>query len=232
MAKGRKLDDGINHRVLLLKVVRNIAGRSGHFSPNGDREVRMADKEMRLDRERFEDIYREHFDRVASYLLARADRDLAADALSRTFEVAWRRIADMPREPLPWLLGVARKVLADLRRGQGRQDALVSRIAATITETVPDHSEALAERERTRDALAGLSELQREALLLIAWDGLSQREAAAALGCTRGAVALRLHRARTTLRKALNEVAAEDTEFPAASELRPCSTNPTGDTIL
>ncbi|HTC59829.1 MAG TPA: RNA polymerase sigma factor [Solirubrobacteraceae bacterium] len=192
----------------------------------------MADKEMRLDRERFEDIYREHFDRVASYLLARADRDLAADALSRTFEVVWRRIGDVPREPLPWLLGVARKVLADLRRGQGRQEALVGRIAATIVETGPDHSEALAERELRLAALAGLSEPQREVLLLIAWDGLSQREVAAALGCTRGAVALRLHRARANLRKAMDEVAVENTAFPAETELHPCPTNPTGDTIL
>jgi hypothetical protein len=50
----------------------------------------MADKQMRLDRERFENIYREHFDRVAAYLLARADRDLAADALSRTLPLAAR----------------------------------------------------------------------------------------------------------------------------------------------
>jgi RNA polymerase sigma-70 factor, ECF subfamily len=192
----------------------------------------MADKEMRLDRERFEKIYKQDFDRVAAYLLARADRDLAADALSRTFEVAWRRIADVPRESLPWLLGVARKVLADLRRSQGRQDALVSRIATTITEAVPDHSEALVERERTLAALAGLSESQREVLLLVAWDGLSQREAAVALGCTRGAVALRLYRARTSLRKALLDLAAKDTAFPAPSELRPCPTDPTGDTIL
>ncbi|HEV7937433.1 MAG TPA: RNA polymerase sigma factor [Solirubrobacteraceae bacterium] len=192
----------------------------------------MADKQMRLARERFEKIYREHFDRVAAYLLARADRDLAADALSKTFEVAWRRIAEVPREPLPWLLGVARKVLADLRRGRGRQDALVKRIAATIAETGPDHSEALAERERTLAAFAGLSEPQREVLLLIAWDGLSQREAAAALGCSRGAVALRLHRARAGLRKALLEGSAENTAAPPDGELRPCPTDPIGDTIL
>jgi RNA polymerase sigma-70 factor, ECF subfamily len=192
----------------------------------------MADKRMRPDRERFENIYREHFDRVAAYLLARADRDLAADALSKTFEVAWRRIAEVPRDPLPWLLGVARKVLADLRRGQGRQDALVNRIATTITEAVPDHSEALAERERTLAALVGLSEPQREVLLLIAWDGLSQREAAAVLGCTRGAVALRLHRARASLRKELLDLAAADAASPVAGELRPCPTNPTGDTTL
>jgi RNA polymerase sigma-70 factor (ECF subfamily) len=192
----------------------------------------MVDKDMQLDRARFENIYRRHFDRVAAYLLARADRDLAADALSRTFEVAWRRIADVPPEPLPWLLGVARKVLADLRRGQGRQEALVSRIAATVLATGPDPSEALAERERALAALAGLSELQREVLLLIAWDGLSQREVAAALGCTRGAVALRLYRARASLRKAMQEIAVEDAVFPADGELRPCPTNPTGDTIL
>jgi DNA-directed RNA polymerase specialized sigma24 family protein len=75
--------------------------------------------------QRFERLYREHFDRVAAYLLSRADRALTEDALARTFEIAWRRIADFPDEPLPWLLGVARRVLAEQRRGQGRQSALV-----------------------------------------------------------------------------------------------------------
>ena len=44
------------------------------------------------DKQRFERLYELHFKRVAAYLLARSGPDLAADALSRTFEVAWRRI--------------------------------------------------------------------------------------------------------------------------------------------
>jgi RNA polymerase sigma-70 factor, ECF subfamily len=90
---------------------------------------------------------------VAAYLLSRADRELAEDALARTFEIAWRRLADVPENPLPWLLGVARKVLADLRRGQSRQTALVERIAATIREADADPADALADRRRVLSAL-------------------------------------------------------------------------------
>jgi len=179
--------------------------------------------------QRFERLYEEHFERVAAYLLSRADRGLAEDAIARTFEVAWRRMADMPDEPLPWLLGVARRVLADLRRGQDRQGALIERIAATIGEADDDHAETLIARHRVLAALERLTDAQREVLLLVVWDGLSQREVAAALGCSRGAVALRLHRARARLRVAWVEAASE--EEPAlhlpANSAHPKSRNPT-----
>jgi RNA polymerase sigma-70 factor, ECF subfamily len=162
------------------------------------------------DERRFERLYERHFERVAAYLLSRADRDLAEDALARTFEIAWRRLADVPENPLPWLLGVARKVLADLRRGQSRQTALLERIAATIREAQADPADALADRRRVLSALECLTDGQREVLLLVVWDGLSQREAAIVLGCSRGAVALRLHRARIRLRSAMRRGAADD----------------------
>lgn len=179
--------------------------------------------------QRFERLYREHFDRVAAYLLSRADRGLAEDAIARTFEVAWRRMADMPDEQLPWLLGVARRVLADLRRGQGRQDALIERIAATIGEADDDHSETLIARHLVLAALKRLTDAQREVLLFVVWDGLSQREAATALGCSRGAVALRLHRARGRLRVALAEAASEEEPAlrPPAGSSHPKSHTPT-----
>lgn len=169
---------------------------------------------MANDNEQFERLYGEHFDRVAAYLLSRADRALTEDALARTFEIAWRRIADVPDEPLPWLLGVARKVLAELRRGQGRHNALIERIAMSVEEVEDDHTETLAARRDVLAALARLTDPQREVLLLIVWDGLSQREAAAVLGCSRGAVALRLHRARGHMRTALAE---QESEAEAAS---------------
>jgi RNA polymerase sigma-70 factor, ECF subfamily len=161
------------------------------------------------DEQRFERLYEQHFERVAAYLLARADRDSAAEALARTFEIAWRRLPDVPVESLPWLLGVARRVLAERRRAQGRRDALIERIAETAIEASGDHAEALAVRELVLAAIEDLTPSQQEAFLLIAWDGLSEREAAAVLGCSRGAVALRLHRARKQLRAALERAAPE-----------------------
>jgi RNA polymerase sigma-70 factor (ECF subfamily) len=159
------------------------------------------------DEQRFERLYEQHFNRVASYLLARTSRDSAAEAVARTFEIAWRRLQDVPAEPLGWLLGVARRVLAEQRRAQSRQDALITRIAQTGTEATHDHAEALGARELVIAAIGDLTPFQQEALVLIAWDGLSEREAAAVLGCSRGALALRLHRARKQLRGALGRAA-------------------------
>ena len=80
---------------------------------------------------------------------------------------------------------------------------MITRIAQTAKEASHDHAETLATRELVIAAMGDLTPFQQEALVLIAWDGLSEREAAAVLGCSRGALALRLHRARKQLRGAL-----------------------------
>jgi RNA polymerase sigma factor (sigma-70 family) len=156
------------------------------------------------DTERFERIYQRHFSRVAAYLLARTDQDSAADALSRTFEIAWRRLPDVPAESVGWLLEVARRVLADQRRARSRRDALAVRITESAVVESEDHLGTMVARETVLGAIADLTPFQQEALLLIAWDGLSEREAAAMLGCSRGAFALRMYRARKQLSTALN----------------------------
>jgi RNA polymerase sigma-70 factor, ECF subfamily len=132
--------------------------------------------------ERFERLYEEHFERVAAYLLARVDRDAAADALAATFEVAWRRITEVPPQELPWLLGVARRVLANARRSRARQAALVQRMASA-TRSLAGAEEDAGAAAQLASAIAQLTGSQQEALLLIAWDGLSEREAALAVGC-------------------------------------------------
>jgi DNA-directed RNA polymerase specialized sigma24 family protein len=53
------------------------------------------------------------------------------------------------------------------------------------------------------EALSCLSELDQEALLLSAWDGLNSKEAAQVLGCTPVAFRLRLHRARRRFERVL-----------------------------
>ena len=158
--------------------------------------------------ERFERLYEEHFERVAAYLLARVDRDAAADALAATFEVAWRRITEVPPQELPWLLGVARRVLANARRSRARQAALVQRMAAA-TRSFACAEEDAGAAAQLASAIAQLTGSQQEALLLIAWDGLSEREAALAVGCSRAAFAARLHRARARVRAAMDAPALE-----------------------
>jgi RNA polymerase sigma-70 factor, ECF subfamily len=151
--------------------------------------------------ERFEDLFREHYAAVRGYALRRAPGDVAQEVVAETFLVAWRRLDDVPDDALPWLFGVARRVLANQRRSERRSVALERRLAeAEAAAPDPgDPSERLGEAEFVRAALARLSDRDREALMLVAWHGLSGARAARAAGCSRAAFAVRLHRARARL---------------------------------
>lgn len=84
----------------------------------------------------------------------------------------------------------------------------MERIAGTVAESGGEHVETLAQRTQLLEAIAALTPAQREALLLIAWDGLTERQAAVVMECSRGAIALRVHRARKHLRASLTEPSA------------------------
>ena len=66
--------------------------------------------------ERFEQMFDSHAARVYAYAARRSSPDVANEVVGETFLVAWRRLDDVPPDPLPWLLNVARKVLANVRR--------------------------------------------------------------------------------------------------------------------
>jgi RNA polymerase sigma factor (sigma-70 family) len=72
---------------------------------------------------------------------------------------------------------------------------------------VPDPSAVHEHRLQSRAVVAALDELSpedRELLTLIAWEGLTPSQAAAALGLAPGTARVRLHRARTRLRAQLS----------------------------
>ncbi len=157
---------------------------------------------MADDRERFEQLYRENFRAVMRFAATRIDPERAKDVAAETFLVAWRRLDDVPAEPRAWLLGVARKVIAGQFRSQTRRDALALRLEAEPGES-DDLAAAVADRDEVLAAFATLRERDREVLRLVAWDGLDAAEAAEVLGVTRLSFAVRLHRARRRLERAL-----------------------------
>ncbi|HUZ15286.1 MAG TPA: sigma-70 family RNA polymerase sigma factor [Gaiellaceae bacterium] len=157
---------------------------------------------MTDDRERFERLYRENFRAVLRFAALRIDPERAKDVVAETFLVAWRRLDDVPAEPRAWLLGVARKVIAGQFRSQTRRDALVLRLEAERGES-GDFAATVADRDEVLAAFAALRERDRDVLRLVAWDGLDAAEAAAVLGVTRLSFAVRLHRARRRLERAL-----------------------------
>ena len=130
---------------------------------------------------------------------------LADEIVAETFLVAWRRLDEVPDDALPWLLGVARNVRANLHRSDRRRDALVQRLGPERPRAGDDPVDTVGERDALRSALATLSEADREVLLLTAWDDLDRDQVARALGCSRANVAVRLFRARRRLEAALGE---------------------------
>lgn len=71
--------------------------------------------------DRFTALYEDCYRRVYAYAVSRAGRQLADEVVSEVFLIAWRRLADVPDDPLPWLLAVARNVAIGQFRLAARQ---------------------------------------------------------------------------------------------------------------
>jgi RNA polymerase sigma factor (sigma-70 family) len=173
-------------------------------------------------RERFEALFERCHPQVRGYVLRRAPQAIVEDVVSETFLVAWRALDGVPAEPLPWLYGVARRTLANHRRGHLRSVALSARLARTLV--APPEREGPVSEEvepRLRDALLALTVREREALLLVAWEGLSPAQAASALGCSSAAFRVRLHRARGHLARLLEHT--PETAQPETPEHSGCA---------
>ena len=154
-------------------------------------------------RVRFEEMYRAHGGAVRGFAHRRVRAAVADDVVADVFAIAWRRMEEAPADQLSWLLGIARGVLANLRRGEARQNALHERLAATTPIIAEQEPEAFDRDSALMRALRSLNRLDQEVLLLVAWDGLDRAQAAAVLGITGGLFSVRLHRARRRLARAL-----------------------------
>jgi RNA polymerase sigma-70 factor, ECF subfamily len=181
-------------------------------------EVRDAGKAPAdAERLRFERCFREHYAAVLGFALRRTPgREAAEDAVSEAFAVAWRRRDLIPEEPLPWLYGVALRVLANQRRSSERRRRLGDRLEheANTGGIAAEPAEAIDRREAFSSAFRRLGEDEQEVLRLIAWDGLSTREAASVLGCSAAAFRVRLYRARRRLAKHLAAAGHSPDEHP------------------
>jgi RNA polymerase sigma-70 factor (ECF subfamily) len=164
--------------------------------------------------DQFDELYREHYAAIMRYARRRADPDTAGDVVAETFLVAWRRLDAIPSQQadvLPWLYGVARRVLANSERSHRRAQRVMIRLGQHSRDgLVPDTAGAVAERARLAQALGTLSSSDQEVLRLIGWEELNLTGAAIAMGCSRSAMTVRLHRARRRLDKALGAIDSEE----------------------
>ena len=159
---------------------------------------------------RFDALFTAHQRHVLAYAMRRTQAWAdAEDVAAETFTIAWRKFEAIPEaEPLPWLYAVARRVLANHRRGLGRRERLAALLrvedVATPMRAGEDHDgPAFA-------ALGSLSPADQEILRLVAWEELGNQGIAAVLGITPNAVAIRLHRARARFVDALARESPDD----------------------
>jgi RNA polymerase sigma-70 factor (ECF subfamily) len=145
-------------------------------------------------------LYERYAGPVHRYALRRSDRETADEVVAQVFMVAWRRRSALPEDALPWLYGVARRALAEQRRGAVRRERLGERLRGEAIEETP--APELLDDGLAR-ALRRLSPGDREALLLRYWEELEPAQIAQAMGCSRATMAVRLHRARMRLRREL-----------------------------
>ena len=152
---------------------------------------------------RFEALARAVAEPLHRYLVRRADADAVDDILADTMLVLWRRLEDVPGlgdathvdpdDVLPWCYGVAAGCLANARRAHARRLRLLERLIRTPP---PLPSTGDAEFSELHAALGALGSVDREVILLWAWEELTTSEIAQVTGLTPTAVSIRLHRAK------------------------------------
>jgi RNA polymerase sigma-70 factor (ECF subfamily) len=168
----------------------------------------MTGPEDRRDAE-FSRCFEEEMPRLLRYAQRHVGWELAQDIVAETFQIAWRKWDKLPPEKFPWLVGTARKVIGNHVRATIRRRRLATRLAL-YSEVTADSSVESSARMEALHRLATLSELEREALLLTAWDGLSSEDAAEVLGISPPTFRKRLSRARQSV------LAAESSHEAAA----------------
>jgi RNA polymerase sigma-70 factor (ECF subfamily) len=164
--------------------------------------------------ERFPAVFA-HLGAVTAYARRRGSRDAEALA-AEVMTIAWRRLGGVPADdPLPWLYGTARNLVLAERRLSAQSASSAMREPEPVA-AGPEENEIDPELDR---ALRSLSERDREALLLVAWEDLAPSQAAKALGINPAAFRVRLLRARRRLRASLNRPKADGRPPAAMAQL-------------
>jgi RNA polymerase sigma-70 factor (ECF subfamily) len=161
----------------------------------------------------FNVVFESHARAVLGYALRRVAQPAdAADVVSETMLVAWRRLDDIPHgdEARPWLFGVARNVMINRRRTANRTARLGAKFREHLCDVVVDHADDVGTSVVVREALNAMPEEDKELLQLVAWEGLTPSEIAKVMDTPPATVRTRLHRARARLRTELGRLGWND----------------------
>ena len=177
----------------------------------GERELVAA---ARNDANAFAVLYQRYVDRIHGYAYRRSlSRTIAEDVTAATFEKALRGLASYRwKEPGigPWLFRIASNELVDMYRRDGRQAKAVESIETDLRVTArADSSRVFDDQAELLAALASIRPRYQRALTLRYFADLTNDEAAAAMGVSRATMAVIVHRAGASLRRALESAQDE-----------------------
>ena len=157
---------------------------------------------------RLRELSSAHVGAVGDYvrrLLAPLDSAALDDVIEETLLVVWRRLDEVPvGSERAWIIGVARHILQNTKRSWFRRHAAESRVQAPLL--LASAEDQMVATLSLREALAQLTDEDRDVLLMKVWDGLSNEEIAVTISLSVGAVAVKLSRAQAKLRELLAEV--------------------------
>jgi RNA polymerase sigma-70 factor (ECF subfamily) len=174
------------------------------------------------DEDWFTRVYAVDYGHVLKYGQRRlADIEAAAELAQEVFVIAWRRRREVPDRSLPWLYGVARRLLAnEWRARRGAPDVLPMTDAGLLQKPGVSGADATVGVADLQAALVTLADLDQEILRLVGWEELTVSEAAQVLGCTRTTAAVRLHRARRRLNDAMSYRSGSPAQQPVLASPR------------
>ena len=168
------------------------------------------------------DVYERHYREISAYCRRRVSADRVDDVVSETFLIAWRKREVMPegRDALPWLYGVAHRVILHKWRSSGRSRRLEAKLASLGIDEASSAEELLVVSEESRQVIEATSRLRpkdQELLRLSYWEELSHAEVGQVLGLRPDAVRQRVSRA---LRALAREYERLDRKSHASTLLR------------
>ena len=186
---------------------------------------------------RFGVLFDRHATVLFRYLVRRVGVDEADSLLGEVFRVAFekRSTYDCGRpNARPWLYGIATNLLARHRRREARRIHATARLLSRQPPAGDPADEIVADLDarqlwpRVADAVAGLPEEERDALLLFVWEELSYEDIALALGVPVGTVRSRLNRARVEFARTPSVDRERDVsdEFDSLRQMRPDRVEP------
>lgn len=166
--------------------------------------------------EDFEAFFRARYRTILRFILQRVDdRELAEDLSAEAFTRAWKKHQEGVSITMRWMIATARNLVGNEYQRRASERERIRRVL--IEEVLDAGDDGGYDAVEVRFAVTKLPPLDALAIQLTYWDGLPASDAAEVMGCSKGAIWVRLTRARATLRALLTEGVSLESMAPTSA---------------